>query len=217
MDSFRLNKQQSNSNQSNDVHQSKSNNMKYWKIYIYDCWYNILEFLIFSSWWFWTNYLILNNESFYNKYQFEYIDRFALQFEYLLLHFFMLILISSSVRPYRVLYQLIFKKNKSLFLIFFILIIIVATLLELPYIFLRDKLIAKSEYFTNEEWCKYGNCHVWTLSHIIDYYMYCTLLPFLLFIVWWLMEYFIFSRCCKHWSVYYGRYHTKKYNYIIIR
>lgn len=167
--------------------------------------------LLFSSWWFVANYLILNYSSLYHKFSFDFIDRYILQLQYLLLHLLMLILITSTIRPYRIIHQLIINKKRCQLITFFsITIILIAILLEIPYAVLRDKSVYSSSTYTEsfETWCKYGQCAFWTLSHIIDYYLYCALLPFCLFIFWWIMEYCIFSRFCRNWSLYYGNNNT---------
>eukprot|EP01084_Bolivina_argentea_P043320 79817_1 len=162
--------------------------------------------ILFLTWWFIADYVLFNNATFYFEHSFDYIDRVIQQILYLLLHFFMLIMITSTIRPYRIIHLIIFKHNAWLIISLILVIIFLAVVLEIPYVILKTETFYKATTIDNDIWCKYNECKFWTLEHIIDYYIYCALLPLLLFILWYMLEFCIFSRVCRGYSLYYGSY-----------
>ena len=112
----------------------------------------------------------MDDTDFYYEHHLDYVVPNLQQLFFLLLHILMLILITTTVRPYKVMYRLIFHHDKRLMVLLAVIMLLFAGLLEAPYIVLshHSSVYESSALFNNHVWCRFGECSFWTLSHIID-------------------------------------------------
>ena len=146
--------------------------------------------ILVLAWWIIANYILLNNTDLYFKYSLDYIDRYIQQIPLLLLHFLMLIMVTSAIRPYTILHSIIYFHNKRLIINFIFLLLASSILLEIPYFALKEKHIQVPSSLH----CDYFDCNFWTIQHIIHYYIYCAVLPLILFIIWAILECTVLSK-----------------------
>ena len=168
---------------------------------------------LYASWWLTANYLYFNDRSLFDRLYLDYVVPMLSKLCILSLYTMMLVLITSSIRPYRVMHRLLFHRNLKVLLFLISAILMMAISLEIPHwISSRSTFDASSSLLglgadTAALWCSDdddddGECPpFWSLSRITDWYLCGALCPFLLFVVWWVLEFCVLGRICSEYRV----------------